>query len=154
MDQNTQQTPAQTSRQAPSSVSSQNYFNKLFSGRLNRRNFFIGASILMILNVTFEVLMYPNIQPVSTSMNLGQSAPSLSTAFALVPFSLLFLSFSVSLSIRRLHDLNKTGWFILVMYIPLIGAFYAFYVLFAPGTERANKYGSQPLARIDIREDI
>ena len=46
--------------------------------------------------------------------------------------------------IQRLHDLDKTGWWFLLMLIPLVGLFFALYVVFAPGTSGANRYGNPP----------
>lgn len=47
-------------------------------------------------------------------------------------------------AIQRLHDLDKSGWFFLVMLIPLIGALFTLYVVFAPGSKEANRYGNPP----------
>jgi uncharacterized membrane protein YhaH (DUF805 family) len=47
-------------------------------------------------------------------------------------------------AIQRLHDLDKSGWFYLIMLIPLVGALFALYVMFAPGSPGANRYGNPP----------
>ena len=39
---------------------------------------------------------------------------------------------SVLFGIQRLHDLDKSGWLYLVMLIPLVGAFFSFYLIFTP----------------------
>lgn len=52
---------------------------------------------------------------------------------------------SIMLGIRRLHDLNKSGWFMLLLLIPLINLVFALYVYLAPGQVGANKYGADPL---------
>lgn len=46
--------------------------------------------------------------------------------------------------IQRLHDLDKSGWLYLVMLIPLVGAFFSFYLIFAPGTKEMNRFGNPP----------
>jgi uncharacterized membrane protein YhaH (DUF805 family) len=51
---------------------------------------------------------------------------------------------SVIMLIQRLHDLNKTGWMSLIMFIPLVNLFFVFYVLLAPGTPGTNNFGLQP----------
>jgi Na+/H+ antiporter NhaC len=43
--------------------------------------------------------------------------------------------------IRRLHDRNKSGWWILLCLIPIVQIFMAFYLLFARGCNRANRFG-------------
>ena len=50
----------------------------------------------------------------------------------------------VLFGIQRLHDLDKSGWLYLVMLIPLVGAFFSFYLIFAPGTKEMNRFGNPP----------
>ena len=69
----------------------------------------------------------------------------------LVTVPMGILSFVVSiggimLGVRRLHDLNKTGWFMLLGLVPLINIIFLFYLLLAPGTNGWNDYGEDPLA--------
>lgn len=47
------------------------------------------------------------------------------------------------LGIRRCHDLDRSGWFYLLMFIPIIDFFVALYLLFAqdPGP---NQYCADP----------
>lgn len=52
---------------------------------------------------------------------------------------------NIMLIIQRCHDLNKSGWFYLVLVIPVIGIIFALYLLFAKGTEGPNQYGPDPL---------
>ena len=49
------------------------------------------------------------------------------------------------LAIRRLHDLNKSGWWVLVFLIPYVNFIFSLYVWFAPGTKGVNRYGFDPL---------
>lgn len=51
---------------------------------------------------------------------------------------------SVLFGIQRLHDLDKSGWLYLVMLIPLVGMFFSFYLIFAPGTKEVNRFGNPP----------
>ncbi|MGB3609980.1 MAG: DUF805 domain-containing protein [Cellvibrio sp.] len=51
---------------------------------------------------------------------------------------------SFILAIQRLHDLNKSGWLCLVMFIPLANLILALFLLFAPGTPGPNNFGLQP----------
>ena len=52
----------------------------------------------------------------------------------------------IMLGIRRLHDLNKSGWFMLLGLVPFINIIFALYLLLAPGTNGWNEYGEDPLA--------
>jgi uncharacterized membrane protein YhaH (DUF805 family) len=45
---------------------------------------------------------------------------------------------------QRLHDLDKSAWMYLLMILPIVGAIFALYLMFAPGTNGANRYGNPP----------
>ncbi|MBR4382216.1 MAG: DUF805 domain-containing protein [Selenomonadaceae bacterium] len=69
-----------------------------------------------------------------------------------VLMSLMFIAFAplhYMLIIRRLHDLNKTGWFALIMLIPVVNTIFSLYLLFAPGTIGSNDYGADPIECVD-----
>ncbi len=46
--------------------------------------------------------------------------------------------------IQRLHDLDKSGWLFLLMLVPLVNLFFTLYIIFAPGSQGANRYGNPP----------
>ena len=50
--------------------------------------------------------------------------------------------------VKRLHDLNKSGWLILLCCVPIIGWIFALYMLFADGTVGPNPYGADPKNRM------
>ncbi|MBR4903204.1 MAG: DUF805 domain-containing protein [Selenomonadaceae bacterium] len=52
---------------------------------------------------------------------------------------------NIMLMIRRLHDLNKSGYFVLVALIPVIGFIFSIYLFCAPGQVGWNQYGADPL---------
>ena len=49
--------------------------------------------------------------------------------------------FQIVFLIRRLHDLNKTGWLSLLLLVPFIQLVFTLYVLLAAGTPHRNDYG-------------
>jgi uncharacterized membrane protein YhaH (DUF805 family) len=54
---------------------------------------------------------------------------------------------SIALSIRRLHDRDKSGWWFLLAFIPLIGALILLVWFALPGTAGNNRFGPDPLAK-------
>ena len=42
---------------------------------------------------------------------------------------------------RRLHDINKSGWLMLLLIIPLVNLIFMIYLLLARGTDGANRFG-------------
>ncbi|QLI81842.1 DUF805 domain-containing protein [Chitinibacter fontanus] len=55
-------------------------------------------------------------------------------------FSLATLVPSLAVGVRRLHDLGKSGWFLLIALIPLIGALILIYWFIQPSTD-SNQFG-------------
>jgi uncharacterized membrane protein YhaH (DUF805 family) len=51
-----------------------------------------------------------------------------------VPVSILFLIALMLIQIRRLKDIGKSGWFVLIVIIPVINILYFIWILFAKGT--------------------
>lgn len=45
---------------------------------------------------------------------------------------------------QRLHDLNISGWFCLLMLIPLVNIVFGLYLIIAPGSNETNRYGNPP----------
>ena len=60
--------------------------------------------------------------------------------------SLVFLLPNLAVGIRRLHDLDKSGWWCLIAFIPIIGIIVIIYWFVHRGTEGANRFGDDPLA--------
>ncbi len=51
----------------------------------------------------------------------------------------------ISVSVRRLHDIDRTGWWILIGFVPLVGAILLLIWYCSKGTPGPNTYGSDPL---------
>ena len=46
-------------------------------------------------------------------------------------------------AVRRIHDSNKSGWFVLLSFIPIIGL-YVFVLLVQDGSKGKNRFGPKP----------
>jgi uncharacterized membrane protein YhaH (DUF805 family) len=59
---------------------------------------------------------------------------------------LVFLIPGIMVAIRRLHDLDRTGWWLLIAFVPVVGSIVllVFYVM--SGTEGPNRFGPDPKA--------
>lgn len=79
---------------------------------------------------------------------IGLQAAMASSNFApviaiVIPiWSLAVLLPTIGLVIRRLHDTDRSGWWILVGFVPLVGFLILIVFLAMPGTPGDNKYGS------------
>ncbi|HEY0064621.1 MAG TPA: DUF805 domain-containing protein [Telluria sp.] len=45
---------------------------------------------------------------------------------------------------RRFNDMNRSGWFALLLFIPVVGFFVALWLMFGPGDESSNDFGLPP----------
>ncbi len=61
-------------------------------------------------------------------------------------FSLLMLLPALAVSSRRMHDIGKSGWMILLNFIPLIGQIWFFVLAVTDSNPGTNKYGPNPKA--------
>ncbi len=72
-------------------------------------------------------------------------APSLLTALPVIVFALIGLLPMIALSIRRFHDQDKSGWFLLLSFIPYVGGLIVTAFMCIPGSKGANRFGADPL---------
>jgi len=104
------------------------HMNSLFLGRIDRTQWFLGILVL--------VLPLPFLAAIDNS-----------TINVLFPFIVVVVyALSISLHIRRMHDINRSGAYFLLSFIPFVN-FYYLYLLFQVGNERANTYGEPPTKR-------
>ncbi|MDR3083081.1 MAG: DUF805 domain-containing protein [Streptomyces sp.] len=68
----------------------------------------------------------------------------LTTMIALTIFTLVAFLPSLALSVRRLHDTGRSGWWVLVSLIPVIGWVPLLIVTFVEGEPGDNAYGESP----------
>lgn len=103
-----------------------NYFK--FSGRSRRSDYWCAMLITIVLSFVL--------------VNLGRSI-----AF-LMPFYnfFSFMSFipTLSLNVRRLHDIGKRGWYVIVSAVPLLGIILLAVWFLGDSQPGTNKYGENP----------
>jgi uncharacterized membrane protein YhaH (DUF805 family) len=91
----------------PSTTSKKTYFSKLFSGRLNRAgNILGGVFLIFVIMVLSAVSFVPLLIFVNIQIAIAVFLP---LVFIVLTF------FTASLNIRRLHDLNKSGYLYLIL---------------------------------------
>jgi uncharacterized membrane protein YhaH (DUF805 family)/uncharacterized protein YecT (DUF1311 family) len=109
-----------------------------FSGRATRSEYWY---FVLIYSITYTILMGIDFAIGTFSKQLmenGSFLGFLSTAYSLV----LFLP-SLALTVRRLHDINKSGWWVLFILVPIIG-FILLVVYLCTNSKEDNKYGINP----------
>jgi uncharacterized membrane protein YhaH (DUF805 family) len=127
-----------------------------FGGRAARKEYWLGFLVLMIVSWILQMVLFavfganmmsvdPNATPEAAAM-AAQEAMSK----AVLPFGILMLLTlwpSLALYTKRWHDRGKSGWWSLILIIPIIGALWMLIELgFLRGTDGPNDYGADPLA--------
>ena len=56
---------------------------------------------------------------------------------------------ALALSVRRLHDIGKSGWMFLIILIPLIGPIWLLILMVTNGDPEDNEYGTNPKAVLE-----
>jgi uncharacterized membrane protein YhaH (DUF805 family) len=98
-----------------------------FDGRASRRAFWWWVLFVFLVGIAANII------------DLAIDAPVFT---ALVGLALLLPNLSVS--IRRLHDTDRTGWWILIYLIPLIGLIVLLVFYLQQGDRGENRFGPPP----------
>ena len=104
-----------------------------FEGRASRSEFWYFYLFCVLLNLVAAILD-------GLISNFHSDPASIIVSIAiLVPF--------IAVAARRLHDLDKSGWWQLLLLIPLIGYLILIVWWATKGTERRNRFGEDPLIK-------
>jgi len=60
-------------------------------------------------------------------------------------YALAVLLPGISVTVRRLHDTNRSGWWFWIALIPVIGIFVLLYFMIIGGTDGENDFGEDPM---------
>ena len=109
-----------------------------FSGRASRPEFWYFWLTCFLVNFIFNVIVQL-VGPESAASNIVAIVQGL--------FGLAIIIPHIAVVVRRLHDTNRTGWWFLIVFIPLIGAIILLLWLASAPTPGTNMYGPQPRSR-------
>jgi len=126
-------------------------------GRINRKPFWLGVVVLavvtwileFILFATFGVSLIPAMDPNADPAAAAAAASAMmgKMTVPLIILTLLILWPAICLYAKRWHDRGKSGWWSLIMFVPIIGSIWLLVELgFLRGTEGPNRFGPDPLA--------
>ena len=61
-------------------------------------------------------------------------------------YSVALLVPGIAVGVRRLHDIGKSGWWLLISFIPLIGGIWLIILMAKEGDHGNNAFGPDPKA--------
>ena len=118
-----------------------------FSGRSRRKEFwmfvllsFIAAIVAGVIDIS---LGYGTTDSYVSDSGFGASATSSGPVGIILTLALLIPGIAVS--VRRLHDTDRSGWWLLLAFLPLIGAIVLVVFYCLDGTRGPNEYGPDPV---------
>ena len=127
--------------------SEETYQPKLFqtSGRLGRARYFVYVMALtMITYLAMALVMGVGFGSASQGGSPGALFFGL-MLLVMMPVGIFTTVMSIIYGIRRLNDMNMSGWMILLLFLPIANLVIAIMLLFVPGTKVANNYGPKPV---------
>jgi uncharacterized membrane protein YhaH (DUF805 family) len=108
-----------------------NYFS--FSGRSNRSEYWYFILFHIIFAIAALVLDF------AISFNNGNPI-----AYVYIFYILVSFIPALAVTVRRLHDIDKSGWWMFVSFIPIVGSVWMIVLMASEGTIGHNKYGPDP----------
>lgn len=101
-----------------------------FNGRARRQEYW--------MFMLFYVLIYVGLFVIESIVG--------SFGILVLVFSLGLLVPSIAVTARRLHDTERSGWWILIAFVPVVGGIVLLVFMCLDGTGGPNKFGPDPKA--------
>lgn len=143
-----EQNPYSTPQASLDSEQQQQFYQpRLFSanGRIGRLRYLAYSTGINLLLMIVMV-------PIMTFSGMGAGEPPAEAAsppvFVLLLTGLFYIAtivFAILFSKRRLNDLNRSGWWFLLFFVPIANIALAIYLIFFAGSEETNDFGPVPV---------
>lgn len=105
-----------------------------FSGRARRKEYWMFFLFNVLISLGLGVL----------DVVAGTYSVEYETGFFSALYSLLVLIPSIAVSVRRLHDTNRSGWWVVISLIPIIGVLVLFVFTCLDSQPGTNRFGANP----------
>lgn len=121
-----------------------------FRGRVNRRvywgySLFAGAVSIVLLYMMLQRLMSAGLTPGMSEEEFMRAIGGIHQGwYNLIQLALLWPTLAIA--VKRCHDRGRSGWFLLVLLVPLVQIWPFIEISFLRGTEGENRFGADPLA--------
>ena len=104
-----------------------------FNGRSRRKEYWMFVLFNLIISIVLSSL--ERMLGLSNEYGVG---------FLSTIYNLGILIPSIAVGIRRLHDIGKSGWWLLISLIPVIGWIWIIVLMATDGHPNSNEYGTNP----------
>ncbi|WP_230947810.1 DUF805 domain-containing protein [Burkholderia territorii] len=110
-----------------------------FEGRARRAEYWYFALLTGVVSIVCQVI---------TMAGRDASALSLLLLIVAAVVSLALVLPSLAVTVRRLHDTGRSGWFLLVGFVPIVGGILLLVWMCSRGTNGPNRFGLDPIPAI------
>jgi uncharacterized membrane protein YhaH (DUF805 family) len=113
-----------------------------FTGRSRRKEYWMFTLLYALVTIGLVILMLALGAAAGPGEGLGAGGG------LVIILALLFMLGSfipgLAVQVRRFHDQDKSGWFVLFNFVPYIGSFIVLVFMCIDGTRGDNQYGPDP----------
>ncbi len=113
-----------------------------FSGRSRRKEYWMFMLGVIIASIVLSLLFLGGVDFSTGTLNSGFGIG----IAAILIFSLAIFIPALAVQVRRFHDQDKSGWFVLLNFVPYIGGIVVLVMMCLEGTPGPNRYGPDPKA--------
>jgi len=106
----------------------------VFSGRARRKEYWFFALFNLLITIALAF----------ADTALGTVNPQYGIGMIGAVYSLAVLIPSIAVTVRRLHDTDRSGWWLLLILVPLIGPIVLLVFMVLDSKEGDNRFGSNP----------
>jgi len=114
-----------------------------FSGRAARSEFWWWMLFVWLVQIGLSIVdsvLFGTVETGNGSFSASTNSPILSSIFSLA----VFLP-TISVTVRRLHDTDRSGWWYWLALVPLVGIIILIVWWATKGTDGPNRFGDDPL---------
>ena len=113
-----------------------------FTGRIRRSEYWYFVLFNMIF--AFVAMGLDNLLGITFKINGLYGAQSLPYGYMYLFYALAMFIPGLAVVVRRLHDVGKSGWFLLIALIPIAGWIWIPVLLFTDSNNGPNRFGPNP----------
>ncbi len=117
-----------------------NYAN--FSGRARRKEYWMFIVVNTIILAVLYGIMFSSIDSYTGEM----SGTGFAALIIIGIYSLATIIPNITVTVRRFHDQDRSGWMVLLSFIPFVGGLILFIFMCLDGTRGENRFGLDPKA--------
>lgn len=121
----------------------------VFSGRARRSEYWWWVLFVAIMSIATQFIDGAVLAPVLGFQAFQQEAGQPLT----IIFSLGVLLPGLGVAVRRMHDIDRSGWWLLIAFVPILGILLLIYWFVQIGTAGTNRFGTDPLSNEDPRSN-